>query len=221
MKKLSLLACLCAAAPLVTAATLSPTSYDLSNGNGVSTGGQFNYWDKSYTGSGNTALDNAPLTGGLGDLTNGVVASDNWFNVESAAGTGPYVGWNRTNLPNASVLFHFAGTVDIDTISIHADDSAGAGGVSLPTAVSFEWLGGSLQRAVTDPAPSSSAPSWLVFGNLGITGASSVRVSFSYGNEWVFVDEVKFAGAVPEPAAWAQLAAGLLLIGGVAARKRR
>jgi hypothetical protein len=221
LKRILLLASLCAITPLVSAITLGPVSYDMNNGNGQATGGQFNYWDKAYGGSGNTVQDNAPLSGGSGDLTNGTVTSGNWFDVENAGGTGPYVGWNGGFLADPSVQFHFAASVNIDTISIHADDSAGAGGVSLPTAVSFEWQGGSLQRTVSDPDPSSSSPSWLVFGNLGITGVSSVRVHFSYGNAWVFVDEVTFAGTVPEPAAWAQLAAGLLVLGGLAARKRR
>lgn len=221
MKKLSLLACLCAGAPLVSAATLSAVSYDMNNGNGVASGGSFNYWDAGYTGSGNTTLDNASLAGGLGDLADGVVSTDNWINVENAAGTGPYVGWRSSFLADPSVQFHFAGTVSIDTISIHADDSAGLGGVSLPTAVSFEWQGGSLQRTVSDPDPSSSSPSWLVFGNLGINGVSSVRVHLGYGNAWVFVDEISFAGAVPEPGTWAQLAGGLMVLGGLAARKRR
>lgn len=79
LKQVLLLAGLSMAAPLVSAITLSPTSYDMSNGNGQATGGQFNYWDKAYSGSGNTTLDNASLAGGLGDLTNGVTTSSNWF----------------------------------------------------------------------------------------------------------------------------------------------
>lgn len=220
MKKLSLLACLCAMAPMVSALTLNPVSYDMNNGHGQINQGSFNYWDRGYSGSGNTFLDNAPLVGGLGDLTDGVVSGSNWINVENTAGTGPYVGWRSSGLAAPSVLFHFAGIVSIDTISIHADDSADVGGVSLPSAVSFEWQGGSLQRAVIDPDP-SSAPSWLVFSNLGIAGASSVRVRFNYGSQWIFVDEVRFASNVPEPGTWAQAAAGLLVLGALAARRRR
>ena len=71
------------------ASFVTPTSYDMPNGYT----GSYEYWDESYTGSGNTAADGDPLSGGLGDLTDGVVASDNWYVVEAPLGPGPYVGW--------------------------------------------------------------------------------------------------------------------------------
>src|SRR5215471_20513042 len=90
----------------VFAIILTPLSYDMLNGNGQASGGAYNYWDKFYTGAGNTMQDNAFLSGGLGDLTDGIVTNEHWFNVENSAGTGPYVGWLFLN---PTVVFHFSG----------------------------------------------------------------------------------------------------------------
>ena len=85
MRYLSLMAA--AAAPLLSsagyAALVPVTSYSMPNGDGQASGGTFNYWDKNYTGSGATTTDGAPLTGGTGDLTDGVTASDIWKIFES------------------------------------------------------------------------------------------------------------------------------------------
>lgn len=49
-------------------AGLTPDSYSMLNGNTDSS----NYWDETYTGSGCVTCDNAALTGGRGDLTDGM-----------------------------------------------------------------------------------------------------------------------------------------------------
>jgi hypothetical protein len=201
---------------------LTALSYDMNNGHGQASGGSFNYWDLAYSGSGSTSTDNAPLSGGLGDLTDGVITTSNWIAVENPAGTGPYVGWRQGVLPGSvPITFHFGGAVSIDTISIHADDSGGLGGVSLPSAVLFTWDGGgSAGFPVVDPDPGTE-PSWLVFSGLGIAGTSWVGVALSYGSEWVFIDEVSFNGApVPEPDSRVLLAAGMGALGWLALRRR-
>lgn len=214
----SLLA-LTAAAPAL-AATVNPISYDMHNGHGVASSGSFNYWDKAYSGSGSTTTDNALLSGGLGDLTDGVTTNLNWVNVENLAGTGPYVGWRKTVLPTLAITFNFASPVNIDTIRLHADDSGGFGGVSLPSRVDFTWATGSAGAVVVDPS-AGTEPSWLDFTGLGITGASSVTVTVGYGNEWIFLDEVQFIGApVPEPSTYALMALGLAGMVAVARRRR-
>jgi hypothetical protein len=201
------------------AAAVAPSSYSMANGSGVANGGQFNYWDANYSGSGATTTDGAALSGGLGDLTDGVIAADNWFDVENTAGSGPYVGWRSALTPNPVVTFFFGAPVDIDLIRVHADDSGGAGGVNLPSSVLITWAGGSLSVAVVDPDPASTAPAWLDFGGLGIGQVSSLSLQFFNSNEWVFIDEVSFANggnAVPLPATL-----GLVLLGLAAARQRR
>src|SRR5687768_17614164 len=75
--------------PITTqAAPILPTSYDMLNGES----GTFTYHDETYNGSGSTTTDLAPLSGGVGDLTNGIIAASNWF-VTELVPNGPYVGW--------------------------------------------------------------------------------------------------------------------------------
>lgn len=211
----------CAVAGSAWSATLAPSSYDMHNGHGTASGGSFNYWDLAYSGSGSTTTDDALLSAGLGDLSDGVITTQNWNVAENLAGTGPYVGWRAGVLPGpVSITFNFAAAVTVDTISIHADDSQGNGGVSLPSAVQFSWAGGSSAVfAVTDPDP-TAAPSWLVFSGLNIPATPWVGVALSYGDEWVFVDEVTFDSApVPEPGSAASLLAGLSALLVVARRR--
>jgi hypothetical protein len=212
------LAALCLVATAAQAEVLAVKSYDMINGNGQASGGSYNYWDAAYSvGGSNTTTDNAALIGGLGDLTDGVVTSLNWNDSENTAGTGPYVGWrNLAQTAGPIVTFNFVSNVSISSIRIHADDSAGYGGVSLPSFVSFN---GGAPITVVDPDASSS-PSWLEFSNLNLSG-TSVKVQFGYGNQWVFVDEVQFIGAVPEPKTYAMLLAGLGMLSAVARKTRR
>lgn len=203
------------------AVTLSPSSYDLPNGDGQAHGGTYNYWDAAYTGTGSRTTDGAALSGGLGDLTDGLVTDQNWHVAENAAGTGPYVGWRSDHVTVPAITFHFAAPVNITQVNIHADDSQGAGGVSLPSAVAFSWSGGDITLAVTDPAPASAAPSWLQFTLSGVSAVTAITVTPKYGNAWVFVDEVQFIGApVPEASTTAMLAAGLAMLGLLARRRR-
>ena len=143
------------------AAAISPISYDMLNGNGQAIGGRFNYWDKNYTGSGNTTQDNAPLSGGLGDLTDGVIATDNWLNVENVAGEGPYVGWLSLD---PTITFNFANIVNIDSVTIYVDDynGVGAGNVRVPHSVNLS-MGGASFSSGTLVDPPSSAPTSLLF----------------------------------------------------------
>jgi hypothetical protein len=62
----------------VVSAPVTPPSYDMPNGQI----GRFTYFDESYNGNGNTAQADAPLSGGLGDLTDGIVTNARWFDAE-------------------------------------------------------------------------------------------------------------------------------------------
>jgi len=209
------------AASPAAAAQLFATSYSMPNGDGTAHGGSFNYWDLAYSGSGMTNVDGAALSGGLGDLTDGVVASDFWFNTESLAGTGPYVGWYGASGVRAPLItFNFAGPVALDSIFIHIDNS-GSGGVFAPEAI----LVNGVARTFTAPALGSIGT--VELSGLGLTGSShSVQFIQAFDqNAWVFASEVSFFGraadgGIPEPSTWAMLILGFGGAG-VALRRRR
>lgn len=202
------------AAPATAATQIFATSYDMPNGDGQASGGSSNYWDKAYSGSGSTTTDGAALSGGLGDLTDGVVAATSWNNVENPAGTGPYVGWYRT--VNPLITFHFAGLPTIDTIAIHLDNTS-IGGVYGPAAILVDGVSKSFTL------PTLGTIGTVTLSGLGLTGASHTVQFQQQSGTWTFVSEVSFYGesnAVPEPAAWALMITGFGAAGAMLRRRR-
>lgn len=209
------------ATPSLASVPITVASYDTPNGDGQASGGTYNYWDLAYSGVGTTNVDGAPLSGGSGDLTNGIVAADFWYNVENGAGTGPYVGWYTVSTLNPTVAFTLLNYADpgayfdVQQIDIHIDNSR-VGGVFAPAAI----LVNGAPVAFTAPAPGTIG--WIsLTGFAGVTSLSPVNVQFIQDSGWVFVSEVQFSGTfVPEPASWAMLIAGFGLVGGTLRRQR-
>ena len=196
-----------AASPLM-AATVAVTSYDMPNGDS----GTYHYWDLNYTGTGSTTTDGAALSGGVGDLTDGVIASDFWYNVENSAGSGPYVGWVHSVTPNPLITFNFAGNNVINSIAIHIDNSF-VGGVSAPAKILVDGI----DTAFT--APAAGTIGMINITGLNLTGNSHTIQFEQAQSGWTFVSEVTF-GAVPEPASWAMMITGFGLVGATMRRRR-
>ena len=175
---------------LMQAAVINSTSYSMPNGNTSS----YSYWDESYTGSGNSSANGSALSGGLGDLTDGVAADNNWFVTEAPPGAGPYVGWNNVN---PIITFYFGGVINFSRVRIHFDDSQN-GGVTAPSSVT---INGS-NFGVTDPA--GVAPFWADFDVSGLASTDQLSFQLNRNTEWVFASEFEFEddslSAVPEPA---------------------
>lgn len=204
-----LAACALVFAVPVHAAPVFATSYDMLNGQT----GSFNYWDESYTGSGSKFVDGAALSGGLGDLTDGVIAAAGWFAAESPAGAGPYVGWDSLS---PFITFHFAPGTVVDALTIHVDDSNGFGGVSTPSGARIN--GGAI-IPLTDGA--SGAPLSFTFSGLNSMGPLTLEL-FDGAGPWIFLSEVEFDGRsrpAPEPATAVLL--GLAAAGFIARRRAR
>jgi PEP-CTERM motif len=190
------------------AAPLTVASYDMPNGDSST----YVYHDGLYTGSGDKTLDNAPLSGGTGVLTDGVIPTLSWDSYGSSYPNGPYVGW--TIDPSITITFHFAGAVTIRGVTFHFDDPAGhSGQVQAPQSVAF---GGQTYPGAT--GSQQTGPYALTIQDLSITTAS-LPVTITRANTWVFLSEVTFDGiALPEPASLTLLGFGLA--GLLGARRR-
>ncbi|MBS1708463.1 MAG: PEP-CTERM sorting domain-containing protein [Armatimonadetes bacterium] len=196
MKKLIASTILSVAFVAANASQLTVQSYEMPNGYT----GSYYYWDKEYNGSGNTTQDGAYLSGGTGNLTDGVIANDNWFNVENLQGTGPYVGW--VNL-DPVIIVHFGSVVNINEIKLFMDDSDGAGGVNLPGSVEING------QDIPIGELAGSEPKLLDF--VGFAQGDSITIQLHRKNAWVFMSEMQFFGdPVPEPATMSILGLGAL-----------
>lgn len=210
-------ALLCILAPVRAEASVQifATSYDMPNGGGTASGGGLNYWDLNYSGSGFKNVDGAALSGGLGDLTDGTIATNPWFDVENGAGTGPYVGWFQSgaNQLNPILTFNFAGNPLIDQVVIHLDNSSAAG-VYAPSNILIDG------NSVGYVAPVSAGLYAIDFSSLSLLGNQHTIQFFQASNtqspSWVFVSEIQFFGsraAVPEPATWTMMLVSLVAVG--------
>ena len=201
------------------AASLNPTSYNMPNGDGQLNEGEFNYWDATYNGSGATTTDSAPLSDGLGVLTDGFASPDPWNSVSNLSGTGPYVGWQWRNNGDPTIAFNFAGPVRVNTISLAVDNTQ-IGGVFAPVALTID--GTTYTPTVTAISATSE---WLTVTGLLLAG-STLTVTPDHdphgASMWMFVSEAQFTGgAVPEPSTWAMMLLGFAGLGFIGYRRAR
>ncbi len=201
---------LCLAAMPAQAAPVAPLSYDMLNGDGQAHGGSYNYWDKFYTGTGNTTTDQAPLSGGLGDLTDGVIATQSWNFVENVDGTGPYVGWVYLD---PTITFHFDGTVTINTVHLSVDYPFQEFGHVAPPA-SIDVVMGTNSQTFTIVIPTDYGPYTIALSLSGWSG-DTLSITLHRSNDFVFLSEVQFDGnPVPLPSTMLLLGPGLLGLAG-------
>lgn len=198
----------CLGAGAATAASV-PNSYNMLNGHS----GSYTYWDDAYSGSGCKTCNNHSLSGGSGDLTDGIIATDNWFVTEAPAGAGPYVGWYF----DQTIRFHWDAITSIDSVTFYLDDTNGAGNVSPPLRITVDGQ----NFPVTDPA--GSAPFSFTASDIGFSGKDLV-VNLYRQNTWIFLSEVEFFGPaskVPEPGSALLLLMGLGAAAAALARRKQ
>jgi hypothetical protein len=197
------------------AGVLAVSSYDMPNGAGQASGAGpagFNYWDGTYNGTGNVHQDSAPLSGGVGALTDGIISTQPFFNVENAAGTGPYVGW----VVNPTIDFHLVGTPTISSVLIFVDNSEAD--VGTPSGVAIN--GTLLPFTITNIGATAQE---LAISGLNLIGGD-VTVTLYKSTNWVFASEIQFLGVpsgVPETSTWAMMLIGFAGLGFAFRRSRR
>ena len=167
---------------------LNPVSYDMPNGED----GTYTYFDDSYSGSGDKTTMLAPLTGGLGDLTDGIIATSS-LNVTPSL----YVGWYSID---PIIQFHFANQVNVNSLTIYFDEEGEESDVNTPNNVTIA-MGGDLYDSGV--LATGSGPSAYTFSGLNLTGNSldltlNRRTGMPAGHSYVMLSEVTFdAVAVP------------------------
>ena len=200
------------------AETIHPTGYDMRGGDEST----FRYFDQTYAGgTGPQVFPAQQLSGGSGVLTDGIIATDNWFIAENGDGYHPYVGWHSID---PTLTFHFPQPVHLNAVTIFADNSGGDGGVLPPSTAHLQMGLTNVDRSIH--VPPGTAPFAYTLTDLNLFGSTLAltldRAPFSDPclPNWVFLSEVQFSGttdAIPAPAA---AAGGIALIIGLAIFRR-
>ena len=159
---------------------IGPVSYDMPNGQT----GSYTYFDDTYDGDGSVTTPLAPLSNGLGDLTDGVIATQHWNQTPV-----PYVGWNSVD---PVITFHFAHPVWITQVVVHVDDSAGGGGVYPPDDITVTFGGETHVYQVTEPPGSDPFAISLPIDLIGDTMVMTIADHSS--SSYIMVSEVEFYG---------------------------
>jgi len=154
---------------------VAPVAYETLNGGG----GEFGYRDDLYDGSGDNAANYSVLTGGTGDLTDGIITNQNWDDNHV-----PYVGW-QWETRNIDILFQFDQQYLFESVRIWFDDSNGVGAVSPPSTVTINGT----QFSVIDPP--GSLPFVETFDTSGLF-TESISVQIEGRTEWVMISEFEF-----------------------------
>jgi len=176
-----------------------PVSYDMLNGQT----GSYNYWDETYNGTGNPLQNLSALSGGLGQLTDGVIGSNSFGTNYGTGVAKEWVGWSSAD---PEITFYFGETaVDFENIAIYCSNTR-SGGVGLFGTVTLSFsddgvtFGDEIVYTTTTDERNDSATNFIRVPMPRT--AKYVRASFTDGPNysWVFLSEFLFEQAgTPAP----------------------
>ena len=229
------------------------TSYDMKNGNGTASLGTYNYLDGAYKGTSpaiNSTTEGAPLTGGTGILTDGIIPT-----VDYTQASSQYVGWKYTD---PTLNFYLQPGSQVSQVSLYfanptqVANSLAGGLVGVPGQVTLTVGGTTLAATFSSYALSSLVEvATFYFANpLSYTDLTDFAFTLDRGpllddglyyhslypgdhdpvfNEnafvpnmepWIMLSEVQFTAAVPEPSTWVMMIIGFAGLGFVACRRK-
>jgi hypothetical protein len=214
-----------ASATAVSAVGLPIASYSMENGQS----GSQTYYDDTYGGlgaTGNPGVAGSPLSGGLGQLTDGVFADDTdifdddwvgWFSIQPTItidlGTPRSVDFASVHASNWSPPFNDVGAPGSAILSISLDN------------VTYTPLG---PYVMLPEHVSGDESRWIDFPFGGFT-ARYVRFQLNDGTKlagtspgpkpWIFLDEIRVDGEIPEPTS-AAFAIAVILAATTLGRRR-
>lgn len=199
------------------AVVVKPTSYDMPNGEEYTSYSGYEYFDEKYDGNGDKTVSRAQLSGGKGDLTDGIIGTATWKPTDFfttpqerdalQAGIRPYVGWFVEESKGApyqvDIVFHFDKVVQIDQVDIHGLmgnlNRSSNNEPTMPDYFRISTANGSAQidRSNTPHATRTYLES-IQTG--GLTGNQfTLSVGFNYdttdwfsGRDFIFLSEVEF-----------------------------
>jgi hypothetical protein len=193
-----LLVSLLAPAALLGAGLLYPVSYSAPNGTLGPAG--LLYRDDLYSGAGDRYADGATLSGGLGQLTDGMTGCGNDPRQDCGKGPGrDWVGWRE----DPTLVFDFGRRCNFTMIRIFTANFPPAGAALWTTAtVSFsddglEWHGGVLDTATAAGQANHTAR----FIDIPVNGSGRlVRIHLvrAPSSMWLLVSEFHFEGETAE-----------------------
>lgn len=222
------------------AAPLHVASYDMQNGEEYTSFGGWEYFDETYSGSGDTTTARAALSGGTGDLTDGVIGTATWqpkvFGMTDAekaaiqADMRPYVGWYVQESKGApyevAIKFNFDSTVIANSVTIHGlMGNLNRSSNNEPTMPDYFRLTNGDTTVTLDMSGTPHATrTYAETIDLGGMEGDSLTLSMGFdfdpsdwfsGRDFIFVSEVQFDGvaAVPVPASLPLALAGLGALG--------
>ena len=226
------------------AGLVTVSSYEMNNGNGTFSLGTYNYLDGAYVGTSpvaNSITEQAPLTGGKGVLTNGVVPTTDY-----TQGPQQYVGWKYADpvlnffltpgsqVSEISLYFanplQVAGSLAGGLVGVPGQVTLSIGGVAQSVAATFSAFSSVVEKVTFtfDTPISYGADTDFQFQLIrgGLLADSLYYHSLYPGDTafnansydinkqaWIMLSEVEFTAAVPELSTWIMMVLGFAALG--------